>query len=79
MFINLYMLPLLISLCCHEILCYWIWRLPDFLLKLEKSWQGLTLKSLELLICTYLHRFACVLHVDTSMLDLDFPKSDAYF
>lgn len=59
------MLPLLISLCCREMLCYWIWRLPDFLLKLEESWQGITLKSLELLICTYLHRFACVLHVAT--------------
>lgn len=48
------------------------------MLQLEKYWQGLTLKSLELLICTYLHGFAYVLHVDTFMLDLDFPKSVAY-
>lgn len=58
------MLPLLISLCSSEMLCYRVFRLPDFLLKLEESWQGLTL-SLELLVRTYLQRFACVLHVDT--------------
>lgn len=51
----------------------------EIFLKLRKSWQGLTLTSLELLICTYLHRFACILHVDTLVLDLDFPKSFAYF
>lgn len=60
-------------------LCERVWRLPDFLLKLENSWQGFTLRSLELLICTYLHRFACVLHGDTFMMDLDFPESAAYF
>lgn len=76
MFIELLMFSLLISLCFSEML---LCGLPDFLLQLEKSWQGLTLKSLELLICTYLHRFACVLHIDTFMLDLDFPKSAVYF
>lgn len=72
------MLPLLISLCSSEMFCYRVLRPPDFLLKLEKSWQGLTL-SLELLVRTYLHRFACVLHVDTFMLGLDFSKSAVYF
>lgn len=73
------MLSLLISLCSSEMLSYRVWKLPDFLLKLEKSRQGLIPKSLELLICTYLHRFAYILHVDTFMQNFDFLKSAAYF